>query len=74
MRDQVDKAEMDVILPELGDFFGVFMDSGRCASGLALLWDKSMDITLLSSSFNHIDARIRWEGEGSFWHFSGIYG
>jgi len=67
------KLEMDSLLSELGDFFGVFVDARGRAGGLALLWDKKVDLTLLSYSSNHIDSTVRWEGEDTVWPFDGIY-
>ncbi|KAJ8428090.1 hypothetical protein Cgig2_024802 [Carnegiea gigantea] len=68
------KLEIDSLLSGLSDFFGVFVDARGRAGGLTLLWDKKVDVTLLSYSSNHIESTVRWEGEDTVWHFSGIYG
>ncbi|KAJ8446312.1 hypothetical protein Cgig2_005843 [Carnegiea gigantea] len=41
--------------------------------GLALLWEKSIKLSLCSYSSNHMDANISWEGEDVEWRFTGIY-
>lgn len=41
--------------------------------GLALLWKKEWDVTVVSFSLNHIDVIISFQG-GSEWRFTGIYG
>ena len=68
------KAEMDNILFDSGDLFGIFVDSRGRAGDLALLWDKNIDVDLLSCSFHHIDVSVRLEEEDNTWRFSGIYG
>ena len=68
------KSEMDRILHKIGDFFGIFVDAKGWAGGLALHWDKSMTVDLLSCSFHHIDVSITLAGVNSTWRFTGIYG
>ncbi|KAJ8433729.1 LOW QUALITY PROTEIN: hypothetical protein Cgig2_019797 [Carnegiea gigantea] len=68
------KVDMELILNRLGDFFGIFIDSGKRLGGLALLGDKSVDLQFLSSSFHHIDVTIQWSINESVWRFTGIYG
>ena len=68
------KAEMDGLLSELGDFFGLLVDARGRGGGLALLWDKKVDVSLISCSSHHIDVSVRWEEEKQSWRFFGIYG
>ena len=42
--------------------------------GLELLWSRDVDLTVLSYSGNHIDARIRGGGNGIEWRFTRFYG
>jgi hypothetical protein len=51
----------------------VVKDSVGVSGGLALFLKKELDLTVLSWSRYHIDAKIK-EAEGSFWRFTGIYG
>lgn len=41
--------------------------------GLALLWRKSINLSVKSSSKNHIDSWVR-NDNGSWWRFTGFYG
>jgi len=68
------KVEMESILTELGNLFRVFVDTRGRVGGLAFLWDKKVDATLLSYSLNHIDCTIHWEGDDKVRRLSGIYG
>lgn len=43
------------------------------SGGLALLWDKELDVTLLSFSYNYIDVVVENWGVQK-WRFTGIYG
>jgi len=65
---------MHTILPELGDFSAYSIDAHGRAGSLSLLWDKAVSVNVSSSSFHHIDAVIKWEGDEIEWRFSGIYG
>ena len=66
--------EMELLRPRLGNYAGVYVDSRRGAGGLAILWEKDITLNVCSSSLNHIDATICWEGENVHWRFTGIYG
>jgi len=67
-------AEMELVRRRLGDYFGVYADSHGRAGGLALLWDKSVALTLYSYSAYHMDAYVRWGETDEEWRFTGIYG
>ncbi|KAJ8447421.1 hypothetical protein Cgig2_019415 [Carnegiea gigantea] len=54
--------EMEIVTPRLGDYHGVYVDCRGRAGGLALLWGKTVNLTLQSYSSNHMDAHICWEG------------
>jgi len=51
---------MEEITKFLGDFYGVFVEARGRAGGLALLWDKRTDLTVMSYSSHHIDSTIKW--------------
>ncbi|KAL0293787.1 UNVERIFIED_CONTAM: hypothetical protein Scaly_2575800 [Sesamum calycinum] len=46
----------------------------RESGGLAILWQKSVDIQLQSFSRYHIDVSVRVKESDEWWRFSGIYG
>ena len=50
--------ELTLLLLVIGDFFGVFVDARGQAGALALLWDKKVGVTRLSSSFHQIDFSV----------------
>ena len=58
METKKSKVKIELTLNRLGDFFGIFVDSSGRSGGLALLWDKSVDLQFLSCSFHHIDETI----------------
>ncbi|TXG57285.1 hypothetical protein EZV62_018598 [Acer yangbiense] len=63
----------DKIKTQLGYSGGVQVNSKGKSGGLALLWKDDWDVTVLSMSLGHIDARVRME-DGYLWRFSGFYG
>ena len=52
------KVEMEEIGRQFGHFFGVYVDAKGRAGGLALLWNKSVHLNILSYSSHHIDVEI----------------
>ncbi|KAL0374642.1 UNVERIFIED_CONTAM: putative mitochondrial protein [Sesamum radiatum] len=54
--------------------FGCCVDSKGKSGGLALLWQKSVEVQLQSFSSSHIDVSVRVEESGEWWRFSGVYG
>ncbi|KAJ8431887.1 hypothetical protein Cgig2_001579 [Carnegiea gigantea] len=66
--------EMKNLLPELGNFSGIFVDTKGRSGGLGLLWDKEMKVQFLSCSLHHIDITVQWVDDEVPWRFSGIYG
>lgn len=54
--------------------FGFVVDRVGLSGGLALLWRKDTDVTLLSYSRNHIDVEVVLSGEDTKWRFTGFYG
>ncbi|TXG51627.1 hypothetical protein EZV62_024151 [Acer yangbiense] len=49
------------------------VDCIGCSGGLMVLWKKELQVTVISYSVGHIDARIKME-DGFRWRFSGVYG
>ena len=66
--------EMKNLLPNLGDYHGLFVDARGRSGGLGLLWLETVTMNLLSCSLHHIDVTIQWENDDNLWRFSGIYG
>jgi len=67
------KDEMETVLSRLGDYYGTFVDARGRAGGLALLWDKNLELQIMSYSSHHIDATVRWHSQDPLWYFTGIY-
>lgn len=44
------------------------------SGGLALLWDKSTSLTILSYSSNHIDANVQLMDSSHLWRFTDFMG
>ncbi|KAL0449473.1 UNVERIFIED_CONTAM: hypothetical protein Slati_1503700 [Sesamum latifolium] len=56
------------------DMHGLAVDSVGRSGGLALLWKKSVSVTIQSFSNRHIDASIQADTRSPISRFSGIYG
>ncbi|RYR08457.1 hypothetical protein Ahy_B05g076153 [Arachis hypogaea] len=46
-------------------------DKGR---GLAVLWDRSLEVEMIYMSNNHVDMEVRVAGSGTCWRAMGFYG
>lgn len=66
--------DMESIKVELGDFLGTYVDARGRSGGLALLWDRFVNLNFLSSLFHHIDVAVQWCGDDPWWRFTGVYG
>ena len=58
---------------QLGFGNGFSIDSNMKSGGILLLWNDNLNVSILSYSTCHIDARIQME-DGFRWRFSGFYG
>ena len=67
-------AGMEVIKWKLGNYDGVLVDCRGQSGDVALLWEKSSQISLLSCSSHHIDVMVEGVGSHEAWRFTGIYG
>ncbi|KAL0327238.1 UNVERIFIED_CONTAM: hypothetical protein Sangu_1801800 [Sesamum angustifolium] len=56
------------------DLFGCCVESRGKSGGLALLWQKSVEVQLQSFSKYHVDASVRTEESDECWRFTGVYG
>jgi len=65
---------MDNIRRKLGHYNGIAVDSRGRSGGVALLWEKSINVSLLSCSSNHIDVSVLDVGGQHAWRFTGVYG
>ncbi|KAL5759510.1 hypothetical protein ACOSQ2_018348 [Xanthoceras sorbifolium] len=54
-------------------YSGIHVDCRGKSGGLLLLWRREWDVSVLSFSQGHIDARITMD-DGVMWRFSGFYG
>ena len=50
------------------------MNSHGRVGGLALLWERTVKLTLCSFSAHHMDASVCWEDDAEEWRFIGVYG
>ncbi|KAK4406650.1 hypothetical protein Sango_0671500 [Sesamum angolense] len=55
------------------NLFGVGVSVAGKSGGLALFWQKNVDVQLQSFSHWHIDVSARMEEGGDWWSFSGVY-
>jgi len=65
---------MEVIKKKLGNYDGVSVGCRGRSGGVALLWEKSSQISLLSCSSHHIDVMVEGVGSQDSWRFTGICG
>ncbi|KAL0408431.1 UNVERIFIED_CONTAM: putative mitochondrial protein [Sesamum radiatum] len=56
------------------DMHGLTVDPVGRSGGLALLWKKSVIVSIQSYSNRHIDASVQIDDQQQTWRFSGIYG
>ena len=66
--------EMHAIFTRLGSYSGIVVDARGRSGGLALLWDDTVHLSVLSSSLNQIDTTLCLEADDITWRFTGIYG
>ncbi|KAL0311520.1 UNVERIFIED_CONTAM: hypothetical protein Sangu_2446700 [Sesamum angustifolium] len=62
------------VLKRKFNLFGCNVDPKGRSGGLAILWQKYVDIQLQSFSRYHIDVSVRVKESDEWWRFSGIYG
>ena len=68
-----DKARLENLCDELQLDEKWIVQRVTRVGGLALFWKNSIDIDVVSSSLNHIDAIVN-KGKEDTWRFIGIYG
>ncbi|KAL0337723.1 UNVERIFIED_CONTAM: hypothetical protein Scaly_2047400 [Sesamum calycinum] len=56
------------------NLFGVGVSAAGKSGGLALFWQKNVDVQLQSFSHWHIDVLVWMEKGGDWWRFFGVYG
>ncbi|KAL0411507.1 UNVERIFIED_CONTAM: putative mitochondrial protein [Sesamum latifolium] len=66
-------SQIEVVKRRL-NLFGVCVNPAGRSGGLALLWQKSIEVQLQSFSRWHIDVSVKLEESSDWWRFSGIYG
>lgn len=54
-------------LKEQFNMFGLGVSCVGRSGGLALLWNKSTSVSIMSYSKNHIDANVQLEGSSNIW-------
>ncbi|XP_071933169.1 uncharacterized protein [Coffea arabica] len=55
------------------NFFGISVDADGRSGGLALLWAKNIDISILSFFHRYIDAVVRVNPDMQPWRITGVY-
>nr|GMC73286.1 uncharacterized protein LOC109188615 [Ipomoea batatas]GMC77611.1 uncharacterized protein LOC109188615 [Ipomoea batatas] len=65
---------MEDIRRRLGFDYLFTVDSVGLSGGLALIWKKELEISILSHSVNHIDTSVRTATTSPIWRFTGFYG
>jgi len=65
---------VEAIKYKLGSYDGVAVDCRGRSGGVALLWEKTTQVSLLSYSLHHIDVIVEGVGSHNSWRFTGIYG
>lgn len=65
---------MEDIKRRLGFDYLFTVDSVGLNGGLALIWKKELEISILSHSVNHIDTSVRTATTSPIWRFTGFYG
>lgn len=58
----------------LGDFEWLPVDLRGRLGGLALLWEKGIDVALSTMSVHHIDVRVKGGLGEEEWRLTGFYG
>ncbi|EPS61484.1 hypothetical protein M569_13313 [Genlisea aurea] len=61
-------------LKNLFPYYGFFVDAVGASGGLALLWRKELDVSLLSYSKWYIDVNINNPSADGHWRLTGFYG
>ncbi|KAL0306177.1 UNVERIFIED_CONTAM: putative mitochondrial protein [Sesamum radiatum] len=56
------------------DMNGLCVDSRGRSGGLAIFWNKSVDVMLQTFSHCHIDASVKLGDDQAWWRFTGMYG
>ncbi|KAJ8435144.1 hypothetical protein Cgig2_018972 [Carnegiea gigantea] len=69
-----DGPEMEKVRMELGNFYGAYAEARGRAGALALLWDKTMTLNLLSCSSHYMDVSLQLGEQEPTWRFTGVYG
>ena len=73
METKCDHVRLEWIRVKLGFCGKLVVDCDGKKGGLCLLWDKSIDVSLLSYSRFHIDVHVSIP-RGVSWRFTGMYG
>ncbi|XP_071933219.1 uncharacterized protein [Coffea arabica] len=56
------------------NFFGISVDANGRSGGLAFLWAKDINVSILSFSHQYIDAVVRVNPETQSWRITSVYG
>ncbi|KAJ8434275.1 hypothetical protein Cgig2_009250 [Carnegiea gigantea] len=51
--------EMNVVRRKLKNYEGIAVDARSHSGGVAMLWTKGLDVTLLSTSLNHVEITVK---------------
>nr|GMC85790.1 uncharacterized protein LOC109184723 [Ipomoea batatas] len=74
METKLCSSKMEIIRTKVG-FDNMFtVDCSGRSGGLALLWKKELNLTIVNHSRNFIDATINSVSSSSLWRYTGFYG
>ena len=74
METKAKNRRMERIRNRLGFANGLCVPCVGRSGGLALIWNREVDIEIKSFSKNHIDAVVKEQGSNSCWRLTGFYG
>ena len=66
--------KMERVRTRIGLPNGIIIPSNGRSRGIALLWEKDLDVELKSYTRNHIDAVVTDPRSGFKWRITGFYG
>lgn len=67
IKTKLAEVEMTVVKGQLGEFDRDDPDSRGCAGALVLLSHKTLNVSFLSNSLNHINEEAEWFGRRGKW-------
>jgi len=66
-------SEMENVKKKIKGYKGAVADARRRYGGVVLLWQKGLNVSLLTMSLHHVDVIIHDFGGSQEWYFIGLY-